>query len=75
MPTDVVVASVDMIAARAVQPLIHAPLFRTYSSADPIGVQVGGAIKNVLASRPASATARLRRQRPRPPSSRAGSPR
>ncbi len=49
MPTDVVVASVDMIAARAVQPLIHAPLFRTYSSADPIGVQVGGAIKNVLA--------------------------
>ena len=48
-PTDVVVASVDMIAARAIQPLVHAPQFRTYSSADPIGVQVGGAVKNVMA--------------------------
>jgi glycerol-3-phosphate dehydrogenase (NAD(P)+) len=49
LPTDVVVASEAMTAARAIQPLIHAPNFRTYSSADPIGVQVGGAIKNVLA--------------------------
>jgi glycerol-3-phosphate dehydrogenase (NAD(P)+) len=49
LPTDVVVASEGMTAARAIQPLIHAPQFRTYSSADPVGVQVGGAIKNVLA--------------------------
>jgi glycerol-3-phosphate dehydrogenase (NAD(P)+) len=49
LPTDVVVASRDMIAARKLQPLLHAPLFRTYSSADPIGVQIGGAVKNVLA--------------------------
>jgi glycerol-3-phosphate dehydrogenase (NAD(P)+) len=49
LPTDVVVASEAMTAARALQPLVHAPNFRTYSSADPIGVQVGGAIKNVLA--------------------------
>jgi glycerol-3-phosphate dehydrogenase (NAD(P)+) len=49
LPTDVVVASAGMTAARAIQSMIHAPSFRTYSSADPIGVQVGGAIKNVLA--------------------------
>jgi glycerol-3-phosphate dehydrogenase (NAD(P)+) len=49
LPTDVVVASRDMTAARAVQPLLHSPLFRVYTSADPIGVQVGGAVKNVIA--------------------------
>lgn len=49
LPTDVVVASEGMTAARTVQAMIHAPNFRTYASGDPIGVQVGGAIKNVLA--------------------------
>ena len=49
LPTDVVVASEGMATVRAIQELIHAPNFRTYSSADPVGVQVGGAIKNVLA--------------------------
>lgn len=49
LPTDVVVASVGMAAARAVQLALHAPLFRVYTSDDPIGVQVGGAIKNVIA--------------------------
>ncbi len=48
-PTDVAVASKDMTAARAVQPMLHAPYFRVYASSDPIGVQVGGAVKNVLA--------------------------
>jgi glycerol-3-phosphate dehydrogenase (NAD(P)+) len=48
-PADVVVASSGMTAARRVQPLLHAPLFRVYSSGDPIGVQVGGAVKNVMA--------------------------
>ncbi|HEV7735589.1 MAG TPA: NAD(P)H-dependent glycerol-3-phosphate dehydrogenase [Candidatus Binatia bacterium] len=48
-PTDVAVASKDMVAARPVQMLLHAPHFRVYASADPIGVQVGGAVKNVLA--------------------------
>jgi glycerol-3-phosphate dehydrogenase (NAD(P)+) len=48
-PTDVAVASRAMTAARAVQRLLHAPHFRVYASADPIGVQVGGAVKNVLA--------------------------
>ncbi|MEN8184476.1 MAG: NAD(P)H-dependent glycerol-3-phosphate dehydrogenase [Myxococcota bacterium] len=49
LPTDVAVASERMIAARQVQPLLHAPTFRVYTSPDPIGVQVGGAVKNVLA--------------------------
>lgn len=49
LPTNVVVASEDIASAHQVQELIHAPNFRSYASADPIGVQVGGAIKNVLA--------------------------
>jgi glycerol-3-phosphate dehydrogenase (NAD(P)+) len=49
LPTDVAVASRDMAAARAVQPLLHAPTFRVYASGDPVGVQVGGAVKNVIA--------------------------
>jgi glycerol-3-phosphate dehydrogenase (NAD(P)+) len=48
-PADVVIASRGMTAARRVQTLLHAPLFRVYSSADPVGVQVGGAVKNVMA--------------------------
>ena len=49
LPADIVAASVDAVAAHRVQPLLHAPHFRVYASADPIGVQVGGAIKNVIA--------------------------
>jgi glycerol-3-phosphate dehydrogenase (NAD(P)+) len=49
MPADVVVASEQAVAAKKIQPLLHSPRFRVYSSADPIGVQVGGSIKNVLA--------------------------
>jgi glycerol-3-phosphate dehydrogenase (NAD(P)+) len=49
LPTDVAVASQHMVASRRVQPLLHSPLFRVYASADPVGVQVGGAIKNVMA--------------------------
>jgi glycerol-3-phosphate dehydrogenase (NAD(P)+) len=48
-PTDVVIASRGMAVARHVQGLLHAPLFHVYASADPIGVQVGGAVKNVMA--------------------------
>jgi glycerol-3-phosphate dehydrogenase (NAD(P)+) len=49
LPTDVVVASSEMTAARAVQPLLHSPMFRVYASGDMVGVQVGGAVKNVIA--------------------------
>src|SRR5256886_322696 len=49
LPTDVVVASKGMVAARRVQDLVHSVALRTYTSADPVGVQVGGAVKNVMA--------------------------
>jgi glycerol-3-phosphate dehydrogenase (NAD(P)+) len=49
LPTDVVVASRGMVAARKVQALVHSVALRVYTSGDPIGVQVGGAIKNVMA--------------------------
>lgn len=48
LPTNLVVASRGL-AARAVQPLLHSPMFRVYTSSDPVGVQVGGAVKNVIA--------------------------
>ncbi len=49
LPTDVVVASHDEALADAIQDALHAPLFRAYTSRDPIGVEVGGALKNVVA--------------------------
>jgi glycerol-3-phosphate dehydrogenase (NAD(P)+) len=49
LPTDVVLGSREMLAAQRVQPILHSPVFRVYSSPDPIGVQVGGAVKNVAA--------------------------
>ncbi|MBX3208776.1 MAG: NAD(P)-dependent glycerol-3-phosphate dehydrogenase [Labilithrix sp.] len=49
LPTDVVVASRDEASATEVQAALHAPFFRVYTSRDPIGVEVGGALKNVLA--------------------------
>jgi glycerol-3-phosphate dehydrogenase (NAD(P)+) len=49
LPTDVAVASVEMTAANTVQQMLHSPMFRVYTSPDPNGVQVGGAIKNVMA--------------------------
>src|SRR5204862_27250 len=49
LPTDVVVASTGMVAARKVQDLVQSVALRTYTSADPVGVQVGGAVKNVMA--------------------------
>jgi glycerol-3-phosphate dehydrogenase (NAD(P)+) len=48
-PTALVAASSDAeLAARAVQ-AFHSEALRVYSSDDPIGVEVGGAMKNVLA--------------------------
>ncbi len=49
LPTDAVCASKDEASAKFVQAVLHAPNFRVYTSTDPIGVQVGGAVKNVLA--------------------------
>lgn len=48
-PTAMVAASVDAgLVARTVQ-AFHSESLRVYSSDDPIGVEVGGAMKNVLA--------------------------
>ena len=49
LPADAVIASKEMTAARAIQPLLHSPLYRVYASGDPIGVQIGAALKNVIA--------------------------
>jgi glycerol-3-phosphate dehydrogenase (NAD(P)+) len=49
LPTDVVVASPGCQAAREVQRLLHRGVFRVYTSDDVVGVQLGGALKNVVA--------------------------
>lgn len=49
VPTTVVSASRDSAAARAVQKALIGPDFRIYTNSDIIGVEVGGALKNVIA--------------------------
>ncbi len=49
MPTVVTVAAKVEDTAKAVQPMLASDWFRTYSSTDVVGVQVGGALKNVIA--------------------------
>ncbi len=48
-PTAVTVASRDHDAARRAQELFQAEYFRVYTSHDVIGVELGGALKNVMA--------------------------
>ena len=48
-PTAVVVASRDHDAAVTAQALFRSAYFRVYTSTDLIGVQLGGALKNVIA--------------------------
>lgn len=49
IPTTVVAASHDSAAARRAQQLLTTPTFRIYQSDDLIGVEMGGALKNVIA--------------------------
>ena len=49
MPAAIVAASDDAEAARQIQQLFHRPTFRVYTSADPLGVELAGALKNVVA--------------------------
>jgi glycerol-3-phosphate dehydrogenase (NAD(P)+) len=49
MPTAVTVAAPDRRAAEAMQRVFTAPTFRVYSSTDVVGVELGGAAKNVIA--------------------------
>lgn len=49
IPTAIVAASTDAAAVQTVQDLFHSPAFRVYTSADVHGVELGGALKNVIA--------------------------
>ena len=49
VPTVVTVASRDPKVAMQVQHVFATPYFRVYTSDDPIGVELGGAVKNVIA--------------------------
>ena len=49
IPTSVVCAADSDATARTVQGLFHRPEFRVYRSPDPLGVELGGALKNVMA--------------------------
>ncbi|HVU28050.1 MAG TPA: NAD(P)H-dependent glycerol-3-phosphate dehydrogenase [Verrucomicrobiae bacterium] len=49
IPTTVVCASESEATARTVQRLFHRPEFRIYRSTDILGVEYGGALKNVIA--------------------------
>ncbi|MGL4730458.1 MAG: NAD(P)H-dependent glycerol-3-phosphate dehydrogenase [Clostridium sp.] len=49
IPTTVVVSSLDMDAAQKVQDVFMSSKFRVYTNDDLIGVEVGGACKNIIA--------------------------
>ena len=49
IPTAIVAACEDAAKARRVQEIWSGPKFRVYTSSDPVGVEIGGAVKNVLA--------------------------
>ncbi len=49
LPTAITVASQDQAFAQEMAGLLHNPHFRAYTTDDVIGVQLGGATKNVLA--------------------------
>ncbi len=48
-PTAVTVAGYDPKVAQQIQELFYAPYFRVYRSADVLGVELAGALKNVMA--------------------------
>ncbi|MBQ9707569.1 MAG: NAD(P)H-dependent glycerol-3-phosphate dehydrogenase [Firmicutes bacterium] len=48
-PTTVTVASVNMDAAERVQDLFMSDRFRVYTTDDIVGVELGGALKNIIA--------------------------
>lgn len=49
MPTAVVAAAADPLVAKRVQDAFNSPFFRVYTNSDVIGVELGGAVKNVIA--------------------------
>ncbi len=49
IPTTIVAACEDEDKAKCVQKIWSGPRFRVYTSKDPVGVEIGGAVKNVIA--------------------------
>ena len=49
LPAATVVASIDAGAAEAVQAVFSSSRFRVYTNSDPLGVELGGTLKNVIA--------------------------
>lgn len=49
LPTAMSIAASNLVVAEDLARLISGPTFRLYASDDPVGVQLGGALKNVLA--------------------------
>jgi glycerol-3-phosphate dehydrogenase (NAD(P)+) len=49
IPTAIVAASKDLAAAAEVQKIFSCPTFRVYTTPDVLGVEIGGALKNVIA--------------------------
>lgn len=49
LPTVVAIASTDPETATLVQHVFATPEFRVYTNHDPVGVEIGGAVKNVIA--------------------------
>lgn len=67
VPTVVVSASRDKAAAELVQDLFMNERFRVYASDDVVGVELGAALKNVIALCAGSVTAWASATIPRPP--------
>lgn len=49
MPTAVCVASPDPAAAALAQDMLNSGMLRVYTSSDPAGIELGGALKNIFA--------------------------
>jgi glycerol-3-phosphate dehydrogenase (NAD(P)+) len=48
-PTALVVSAIEPAVAECIQAKFSTPTFRLYSSSDPVGVEIGGSIKNIVA--------------------------
>lgn len=49
LPTSVVLASQEKKLIKLASPILHSSYFRVYDSSDILGVEIGGALKNVIA--------------------------